>query len=89
VAHESLAGRVSFAAVHPGRVGAGAVVFPAAHSVLDDFGFMVDHWVTVLAVTDSEVIIGDPLGGLGRMSYAEFEEKWRFVGIVLRRKTPA
>jgi predicted double-glycine peptidase len=56
---------------------------------LDDFGFMVDHWVTVLAVTDSEVIIGDPLGGLGRMSYAEFEEKWRFVGIVLRRKTPA
>ena len=49
------------------------------------YGFMVDHWVTVLEVTDSEVIVGDPLGGLDRLSYDEFAKKWRFVGIVLRR----
>ena len=50
------------------------------------YNLMVDHWVTVLEVTDSQVVIGDPLGGLERISYEEFEKKWRFVGIVLKRK---
>jgi hypothetical protein len=51
------------------------------------FGFMVDHYLTVLEVTDSEVIVGDPLNGLDRISYAEFESQWRHVGIVLKRKS--
>jgi hypothetical protein len=51
------------------------------------FGFMVDHYVAVLDVTDSEVIVGDPLDGLDKMSYEEFQQKWRFVGIVLKRKS--
>jgi hypothetical protein len=51
------------------------------------YGFMVDHYVTVLEVTDSEVIIGDPLNGLDRMSCEEFRQKWRFVGIVLKRSS--
>jgi predicted double-glycine peptidase len=46
---------------------------------------MVDHYVTVLEVTDSEVVVGDPLDGLDRMSYDEFRRKWRFEGVVLRR----
>ena len=50
------------------------------------FTFMVDHYVTVLQVTDSEVIVGDPLNGLEKMSYGEFRRKWRFVGIVLKRQ---
>lgn len=50
------------------------------------FGFMVDHYVTVLDVTDSEVVVGDPLNGLDKMSYEEFQQKWRFVGVVLKRK---
>ena len=50
------------------------------------FGFMVDHYVTVLEVTDSEVVVGDPLNGLERLSYTDFQQKWRFVGIVLHRK---
>ena len=50
------------------------------------YGFMVDHWVTVLEVTDSEVVVGDPLGGLERLSYDEFSKKWRLIGIVLQRK---
>jgi predicted double-glycine peptidase len=49
------------------------------------YGFMVDHWVTVLQVTDTEVVIGDPLGGLDRVSYADFAKRWRFIGIVLER----
>jgi ABC-type bacteriocin/lantibiotic exporter with double-glycine peptidase domain len=50
------------------------------------YGFLVDHWVTVLEVTDSAVIIGDPLGGREQLSYEEFAERWRFEGIVLERK---
>jgi ABC-type bacteriocin/lantibiotic exporter with double-glycine peptidase domain len=50
------------------------------------FGFMVDHYVTVLEVTDSEVVVGDPLNGLDRMSYNEFRQKWRFVRVVLKRQ---
>ena len=53
------------------------------------YGFMVDHWVAVLNVTDSEVIVGDPLGGQDRLSYEDFAKKWRFIGIVLQRKMPA
>ena len=50
------------------------------------FGFLVDHYVTVLEVTDTEVVVGDPLNGLDKMSYDEFRQQWRFVGIVLKRK---
>ena len=50
------------------------------------FGFMVDHWVTVFEVTDSQVIIGDPLNGIDKISHKDFLEKWRFEGIVLKRK---
>ena len=51
------------------------------------YGLLEDHWVTVLGATDSEVIVGDPLAGLTRLSYEEFCRRWRFVGIVLQRKT--
>lgn len=50
------------------------------------YRFLEDHWVTVLDVTDSEVIIGDPLAGLTRLSYDAFSERWRFMGIVLTRR---
>jgi hypothetical protein len=50
------------------------------------FGFLVDHFVTVLEVTDTEVIVGDPLTGLDRLPHDEFLKKWRFTGIVLKRE---
>jgi len=49
------------------------------------FGFLVDHYVTVLGVTDSEVMVGDPLGGLDKMPCDQFLKQWRFEGIVLTR----
>ncbi len=52
------------------------------------FGFLVDHFVTVLEVTDKEVIVGDPLNGLDRMTHEDFLKKWRFSGIVLTRQNP-
>jgi predicted double-glycine peptidase len=51
------------------------------------YSFMVDHWVAVLQVTDSEVIVGDPLSGKVAMSWDQFARKWRFVGITLKRKS--
>ena len=49
------------------------------------YGVFVDHWVTVLEATDSEVVVADPLGGLVRFSHQDFAKKWRFIGIVLKR----
>jgi predicted double-glycine peptidase len=49
------------------------------------YALFVDHYVTVLEVTDKEVVVGDPLEGLKRMSYDEFRKKWRFEGVVLKR----
>jgi hypothetical protein len=53
------------------------------------FDFLVDHYVTVLEVTDSEVVVGDPLNGLDKMTYDQFRRKWRFVGVVLRLRATA
>jgi hypothetical protein len=53
------------------------------------YGFLEDHWVTVLDVTDTEVVVGDPLSGLTRLTYEDFSKRWRFIGVVLQRKLPA
>jgi hypothetical protein len=50
------------------------------------FGFLVDHFVTVLEVTDTQVIVGDPLNGLDKMTHEDFLKKWRFSGIALSRR---
>lgn len=47
--------------------------------------FMLDHYVTVLELTDDQVVVGDPLKGKVPMAREEFEKRWRFVGVVLRR----
>jgi len=49
------------------------------------FTFMVDHYVTILDGTNSEVIVGDPLTGLKKISYDDFQHEGRFIGIVLKR----
>jgi len=49
------------------------------------FAFLVDHFVTVLDVTETQVIVGDPLTGLDKLSYDDFLQKWRYTGIVLKR----
>jgi hypothetical protein len=49
------------------------------------FGFLADHYVAVLEVTDESVIVGDPLQGRTTISHPQFTERWRHVGIVLER----
>ena len=49
------------------------------------FSFMLDHYVTVMEVTDKYVVVGDPLSGLTKLPLAEFNDKWRFVGVVMKR----
>ncbi|EEF60362.1 cysteine peptidase family C39 domain-containing protein [Pedosphaera parvula] len=50
------------------------------------FNIVTDHYVTVLEVNDREVVVGDPLSGMEKLSYEEFKDKWRFVGIILKRR---
>jgi hypothetical protein len=50
------------------------------------FSFLLDHYVTVLEVTDTEIVVGDPLNGKMTLTHDEFRNQWRFVGVVLSRK---
>jgi hypothetical protein len=50
--------------------------------------FFLDHYVTVFEVMDDQVIVGDPLTGRTKLSRQEFEQRWRFVGVVLTRSEP-
>ncbi len=52
------------------------------------FNLLEDHWVAVLEVTDSEVVVGDRVAGRTRLSHDKFRQRWRFMGIVLERKLP-
>jgi predicted double-glycine peptidase len=47
------------------------------------YGFMVDHFVAVLGITDQEVIVGDPLSGKTIHSHGDFAKLWRFCGLSL------
>jgi hypothetical protein len=47
--------------------------------------FMSDHCVAILEVSDRMIIVADPVTGKTVMSHQQFEEIWRFSGIVLKR----
>lgn len=48
-------------------------------------GFLMDHCVTVLEISRSEVLVADPTTGLCRIPLEVFEATWRHTGIVLSR----
>jgi Peptidase C39 family len=50
------------------------------------FNLITDHYVTVLEVNDHEVVTGDPLSGIVKLSHDEFRGKWRYAGIVMDRR---
>jgi len=49
------------------------------------YSVRANHYVTVLEVTDAEVVVGDPIRGRRRLTWDQFEEMWLGSGIVLRR----
>jgi ABC-type bacteriocin/lantibiotic exporter with double-glycine peptidase domain len=49
------------------------------------FALFVDHYVVVLEVTDTEVRVADPLYGKQTYSREQFQNRWRYCGIVLSR----
>lgn len=49
------------------------------------FNPLQDHCVGVLGVERNGIIVGDPPSGLSLVSTEEFESKWLFAGIVLKR----
>ena len=54
-------------------------------SAVIKYSAQFDHYVTVLEVTDDEVVVADPMVGKTSLSHGEFMEKWRRSGIVLKR----
>ncbi|MFZ5950191.1 MAG: cysteine peptidase family C39 domain-containing protein [Candidatus Rifleibacteriota bacterium] len=58
--------------------------FPAIATI--EYGFLVDHYVTILGWKGDRLIIADPIGGLKLMKKDEFQEKWRKTVIVFERK---
>ena len=48
-------------------------------------GFLRDHCVAVIEVSDQTMLIADPAWGKKVMSHEQFEKIWRFSGIVLNR----
>ena len=51
------------------------------------FGLLLDHYITVIGVSDDTLLVADPLSGLQEMTHAEFSSQWRFTGVTLSRKT--
>jgi predicted double-glycine peptidase len=47
--------------------------------------FLSDHCVAVLEITDDTVTVADPVDGKKTVTRSEFENAWRFSGIVLER----
>ncbi len=50
------------------------------------FKFLIDHFVTVLQVTDKYVVVGDPLFGRYKHSRRGFESIWRYSGVVVSKR---
>jgi predicted double-glycine peptidase len=50
------------------------------------YTFFVDHYVTVLEVTENKVIIADPIVGRLEYTYEQFNKEWRFVGILVKKE---
>ena len=48
------------------------------------FGFLVDHFVTVVRITDGYITVADPAKGLRIMSHDNFEKEWRHQGVVVQ-----
>jgi hypothetical protein len=49
------------------------------------YSFLVDHYVTVLAVDEKTLTLGDPSIGFRKLSHEEFKRIWRYRGIILRK----
>ena len=49
------------------------------------FSFMVDHFVAVLEVGKDRIVVADPAAGRLTYTRAQFEQRWRSKGVVLRR----
>jgi hypothetical protein len=52
------------------------------------YSFLVDHYVTVLAVNEKTLTLGDPLAGFRKLSHKDFQRVWRYRGLVLRKAKP-
>ena len=54
--------------------------------VVIQYNFWVDHYLTVLSVSKDFVLAADPSRGMVLFPSKDFLARWRFVGVVLKRK---
>lgn len=60
--------------------------FPAIAAV--EYGFLVDHYVTLIGWEAGRLKVADPLVGISLMTKEEFLRKWRRINIVFAEKDP-
>ena len=48
---------------------------------------LVDHYITLLEFRDDVIVAGDPAVGLQYLTYEDFKNRWRNIGIVVKRET--
>lgn len=58
--------------------------FPAIAAV--EYGFLVDHYVTLIGWESGKLKIADPLVGIRLMTKEEFLRKWRRINIIFAEK---
>lgn len=51
-----------------------------------DLFISMQHLVTVIDISDTHVLVGDPLEGLCRIPRKQFRKEWRHAGIGVRRQ---
>ncbi|KPK76167.1 MAG: hypothetical protein AMJ79_07830 [Phycisphaerae bacterium SM23_30] len=53
--------------------------------VIIKFSFMIDHYVTILEITNDQVITADPVVGRRILNYKEFNQLWRRSGLTVKK----
>ncbi|MCP4708365.1 MAG: hypothetical protein GY869_07060 [Planctomycetes bacterium] len=54
--------------------------------VVIKYSFLIDHFITILEITDDQVVAADPLVGHYTVSRNHFQQIWRQTGITIRKK---
>ncbi len=74
--------RARYVSVRPGELAS----VPKPCMVQLNWGFFTSHMVPLLRADEKDVVIGDPLGGLRRMSLESFRRQWKGQAIVLEAR---
>lgn len=52
-----------------------------------EYAPLVDHYITILEYRKDVIVVGDPAVGKQYLTYDDFKNRWRYIGIVLTRES--